>query len=206
MSTASPGWLASRRLATRATWHPSLGCSGFWGGGQLGACSRHLLTLARSGSQIMFMMRCCTLRSAAQWTVVVSVPCPPAPQAVSPGVLSPLPSLGCGQVAYGWGVLLWHPVLPHPSLTVLHVSSQQADAGLAFRHPCFPSRAPSRGPLLTFGEEGLVPHRGPVWLEAAVPSRPAGVLQSFQVCHRGSEEARFHDRDPCPQGATSRLE
>ena len=85
-----------------------------------------------------------------------------------------------------------------PSLTALHVSSQQTDAGLAFRHPCFPSCAPSRAQLLTFGEEGL-PIEGLCGWRQPCPAGLQGVLQSFQVCHMGSEEARFHDRDPYPK-------
>lgn len=127
-------------------------------------------------------------------------PCP-APAHPRPGLLGfsvPSPVWGVGRLpmagVFSYGI----PFSLIPSLTALHVSSQQADAGLAFWHPCFPSCAPSGAQLLTFGEEGL-PIEGLCGWRQPCPAGLQGVLQSFQVCHRGSEEARFHDRDPYPK-------
>lgn len=180
-----PAWLASRRLATRAAWHPSLGCSGFWGDGQLGhapgtcspwpgpdhrSCSWYVAAL--SGLQ----------PSGRLWSVSLS--CSSPPQAGSLGVLSSLPSLGCGQVAYGWGVLLWHPLLPHPfpDCPACLLPAGWCRTGLLA--PLFPFMRPFGGPA-THIWWGRPPHRGPVWLEAAVPSRPAGCPPKFPGLSQG---------------------
>lgn len=85
-----------------------------------------------------------------------------------------------------------------PSLTALPTSSQQAGAGLAFVALSFPFICPCVGPSLTFGEEGL-PIEGLCGWRQPCPAGLQAVLQTFQVCHRGSEEARLHDRDSYPE-------
>lgn len=71
------------------------------------------------------------------------------------GFSVPSPVRGVGRLPMAGVFSYGTPFSLTPSLTAPHVSSQQADAGLAFWHPCFPSYAPSWAQLLTFGEEGL---------------------------------------------------
>lgn len=82
-------------------------------------------------------------------------------------------------------------------LTALPTSSQQAAAGLTFLALSFPL---IWAQLLTLGKEGI-----PIvclcgWRQPC-PAGLQGILQTLQICHRGSEEARLHDGDLYSEGS-----